>query len=55
MLIIHMKNFINIIKGDFMKRQVRLGVFETNSSMTHALTMCSDSEYSKWQNGEVYW
>jgi hypothetical protein len=38
-----------------MKRQVRLGVFETNSSMTHALTMCSDSEYSKWQNGEVYW
>ena len=38
-----------------MKRQVRIGVFETNSSMTHALTMCSDSEYQKWQNDEVYW
>jgi hypothetical protein len=38
-----------------MKRQVRLGVFETNSSMTHALTMCADSEYCKWENGEVYW
>lgn len=38
-----------------MKRQVRIGVFETNSSMTHSLTMCSDSEYQKWRNGEVYW
>ena len=38
-----------------MKRQVRCGVFETNSSMTHALTMCTDSEYRKWQNDEVYW
>lgn len=38
-----------------MKRQVRLGVFETNSSMTHSLTMCTDSEYQKWVNGEVYW
>jgi hypothetical protein len=38
-----------------MKRQVRLGVFETNSSMTHALTMCTDSEYSKWLDGELYW
>jgi hypothetical protein len=49
-----MKNFINIIKGDFMKRQVRLNVFETNSSMTHSLTMCTDSEYKMWQNGELY-
>ena len=38
-----------------MKRQVRLGVFETNSSMTHALTMCTDSEYQKWIDGELYW
>ena len=38
-----------------MKRQVRIGVFETNSSMTHALTMCTDSKYRKWQNDEVYW
>ena len=38
-----------------MKRQVRLGVFETNSSMTHSLTMCTDSEYQKWRNDEIYW
>jgi hypothetical protein len=38
-----------------MKRQVRIGVFETNSSMTHALTMCSASEYQKWVDGELYW
>lgn len=37
-----------------MKRQVRLSVFETNSSMTHTLTMCTDSEYKMWQNGELY-
>ena len=38
-----------------MKHQIRLGVFETNSSMTHALTMCTNSEYHKWKNDEVYW
>lgn len=38
-----------------MKRQVRLGVFETNSSMTHSLTMCTDSEFRKWVKGELYW
>lgn len=38
-----------------MKRQVRLNVFETNSSMTHSLTMCTDSEYRKWEDGEFYW
>lgn len=38
-----------------MKKQIRMGVFETNSSMTHSLTICTDNEYRKWQNGEVYW
>ena len=39
-----------------MKRQIRRGVFETNSSSVHSLTMCSDEEYSKWENGEVlFW
>ena len=28
-----------------MKRQIRRGVFETNSSSTHSLTMCSEEEY----------
>ena len=36
-----------------MKKQIRVGVFETNSSMTHALTICTQEEYDKWQNGEV--
>lgn len=33
--------------------QVRHGVFETNSSSTHSITMCSKSEYEAWKNGEV--
>lgn len=37
----------------FMKRQIRRGVFETNSSSTHSLTMCSEEEFEKWKNGEI--
>lgn len=33
--------------------QIRRGVFETNSSSVHSLTMCSKEEYKKWENGEV--
>lgn len=36
-----------------MKKQIRMGVFETNSSMTHALTICTKEEYDKWKNGET--
>lgn len=36
-----------------MKKQIRRGVFETNSSSTHSLTMCSESEYDKWVKGEL--
>lgn len=36
-----------------MKRQIRRGVFETNSSSTHSLTMCSEEEFEKWKNGEL--
>ena len=35
-----------------MKKQVRRGVFETNSSSTHSLTMCLKSDYDKWLKGE---
>ena len=35
-------------------KQIRRGVFETNSSSTHSITMCSESEYDKWKNGELY-
>lgn len=39
-----------------MKRQIRRGVFETNSSSVHSLTMCSAEEYKKWEDGEVlFW
>lgn len=36
-----------------MKRQIRRGVFETNSSSVHSLTMCSDKEFEKWERGEL--
>ena len=36
-----------------MKRQIRRGVFETNSSSVHSITMCSHDEYTKWVNGEL--
>lgn len=34
--------------------QVRHGVFETNSSSTHSITLCKKSEYDAWVKGEVY-
>lgn len=34
-------------------RQVRVGTFETNSSSTHSITMCSDSEYQAWESGKL--
>lgn len=30
-----------------MKRQIRLGVYETNSSSTHSLTICSEEEFEQ--------
>ena len=40
-----------------MKRQIRRGVFETNSSSTHSVSyslhMCSEDIYDKWKNGEL--
>lgn len=34
--------------------QIRHGVFETNSSSTHSITLCKKSEYDAWVKGEVY-
>ena len=34
--------------------QIRQGVFETNSSSTHSITMCMKSEFDMWERGEVY-
>lgn len=36
-----------------MKKKIRRGVFETNSSSTHSITMCMESDYDKWENGEL--
>lgn len=36
------------------KIMVRNGVFETNSSSTHSITMCNESDYIKWKNNELY-
>jgi len=36
-------------------RKIRLRTFETNSSSTHTITMCSEDTYTKWQNGDLYY
>lgn len=35
-----------------MKLQVRTGIFETNSSSTHAMTMCLESDWNAFLKGE---
>ena len=35
--------------------QIRKNVFETNSSSTHSLCICTEDEYSRWQKGETYY
>ena len=34
--------------------QIRRNVFETNSSSTHSITMCSKDDYDRWYRGEAY-
>ena len=34
-------------------KTVRVGVFETNSSSTHSLTICSKEEYELWMSGKL--
>ena len=38
-----------------MKRNVRFGVFETNSSSMHSLTIVSKEEFDKFKRGELIW
>lgn len=35
--------------------QIRRNVFETNSSSTHSITICTEDEYEMWKRGKVYW
>ena len=37
-----------------MKRQIRRGVFETNSSSTHSITMMMKSDYDRWEKESLY-
>lgn len=37
-----------------MKKQIRRGVFETNSSSVHSLTMCSSKEYDEFEKGNMF-
>jgi hypothetical protein len=37
---------------------IRFNIFETNSSSTHSLCICTEDEYEKWKNGDLiysYW
>ena len=34
---------------------IRNRTFETNSSSTHSLTICTKEEYEKWETGELYY
>lgn len=36
-----------------MKRQIRFGVFETNSSSVHSLTIVSKEEFERFKNDEL--
>lgn len=36
-----------------MKRSIRRGVFETNSSSTHSLTLVAKEDFDKWKKGEL--
>lgn len=35
--------------------QIRQNVFETNSSSTHSMVMCQDSDYKGWSEGKLYY
>ena len=34
-------------------KTIRYGVFETNSSSVHSLTVCTENEYEKFKNGNM--
>ena len=37
-----------------MKKQIRLGVFETNSSSVHSIVLCMKSDYNKWMKDGLF-
>ena len=47
-------NTILTIRGTNIMRQVRYGLFETNSSSTHSLIIANDKEYKQLLDGELF-
>ena len=37
-----------------MKRQIRNGVFESNSSSIHSIVLCMESDYNKWWKENLF-
>lgn len=35
--------------------QIRNSIFETNSSSTHSITICTKEEFAKFKSGELVW
>jgi len=33
---------------------IRIGVFETNSSMSHSLTVCTEEAFNEWRHNYLY-
>lgn len=38
-----------------MKKQIRFGVFETNSSSTHSCCIVNQEDYNRWIKGELFY
>jgi len=38
-----------------MNTTIRRGVFETNSSSTHSITILSQKDYDKWRNEDLFY
>lgn len=38
-----------------MKKIIRVGMFETNSSSTHTCILCKRDDFERWQKGELFY
>lgn len=36
-------------------KTIRKGVFETNSSSTHSICICTDEEFNAWADKKLFW
>lgn len=41
--------------GSYSMKQIRRAVFETNSSSTHSIAICTSEEFDKFVAGEMYY